>query len=241
MQPYARNLGVILDSQLNMEKHISNICRTAYAYIRNISRIRRFLSRSDTEKLMHAFITSRLDSCNSLLVGLPASTLKPLARVQNCAARVVFRARKSEHITPILKELHWLPVDYRIQFKVLLLTFKSLYGSAPKYLCDLISWYEPKRNLRSASLFQLAETYVRGSKASFRGRAFQHCAPALWNRLPLHVRSCKTIVSFKSSLKTFLFNEAFYKVSFYFLFSFCFLCFHFLFCSLIYCFIFLLF
>lgn len=76
-----------------------------------------------TEKLMHAFITSRLDSCNPLLVGLIATTLKPLARVQNCAARVVLMARNSEHITPILKVLHWLPVDYRIQFKGLLLFY----------------------------------------------------------------------------------------------------------------------
>ena len=107
----ARNLGVIFDSSLNMKSHISNICKTSYSYIRSIRKIRKFLSRSDAEKLVHAFISSRLDCCKSLLAELPSKdTIKTLQLVQNAAARVVTRARRYDHITPILKGLHWLPI-----------------------------------------------------------------------------------------------------------------------------------
>ena len=199
-----------------METHISNICKSCFCHLRSISRIRKSLSQSDTEKLVHALISSRLDSCNSLLAGLPSSRLKPLVRVQNAAARLVVRARKFDHVTPILQKLHWLPIEYRLNYKVLLMVYKSLYGLAPDYLCELINWYSPSRNLRSGFQFLTEQKSVkmcrsgnRNSKSMFKDRAFEHLGPKLFNNLPLSVRSSENVNIFKSRLKTFLFKTAF--------------------------------
>ncbi len=112
-------------------------------------KIRCFVSSQDLEKLVHAFITSRVDYCNGLLTGLPKKTIRQLQLIQNAAARILTRTRKSEHITPVLGSLHWLPVTFRIDFKVLLLVYKSLNGLGPKYIADMLTEYKPNRPLRS--------------------------------------------------------------------------------------------
>jgi hypothetical protein len=98
----ARNIGVLMDSTLYMEQHVANICKTCFYHLRNISRIRKYLSRKSAETLVHALITSRLDFCNSLLFGLPDYIIERLQKVQNSAARVVTLTRKYDHIRPIL-------------------------------------------------------------------------------------------------------------------------------------------
>ena len=134
----ARNIGIVYDTFVSMENHVTAICKAGFYHLRNISRIRKYMSRHTTEILVHAFITSRLDFCNSLLYGLPKQTLMRLQHVQNVAARIVTLAAKREHISPVLYELHWLPVQERIVFKILLMTFKCLNGLAPSYLSELI-------------------------------------------------------------------------------------------------------
>ena len=99
--------------------------KSAFFHIRNISRIRKFLSVNSTEALVHAFVTCRLDNCNTLLYGLPNYLVHRLQLAQNCAARLILCGHKYDHVTPFLKELHWLPVEQRIIFKILLPTFKS--------------------------------------------------------------------------------------------------------------------
>ncbi len=101
------------------------------------------------KKLVHAFMTSRLDYCNALLGGCPASSINKLQIVQNAAARVLTRSRKYDHITPILQSLHWLPIKFRISYKILLLAYKALNDLAPAYLTNLLSRYNPTRSLRS--------------------------------------------------------------------------------------------
>ena len=128
------NLGVIFDKQLNMEAHVKSLCRSCMFYLRNISNIRRLLSYKIEEQLIHAFVTSRLDYCNSLLSGLPSSTICQLQRVQNIAARILTCTKKYDHITPILQHLHWLPVRERIIFKIMLLTYRGVNGMAPTYI-----------------------------------------------------------------------------------------------------------
>ena len=105
----------------------------------NIRRIRKYLSKECTETLIHAFISSCLDYCNSLLYGLPACQIQKLQRVQNSAARLVFEESKFCHITPLLRALHWLPVAYQIVFKISLLTFKAIHKLAPTYISELVS------------------------------------------------------------------------------------------------------
>ena len=120
--------------------NITKTCRSAFFHLHNIRRVRKYLSIESAEKLVHAFITSRLDYCNSLLYGLPHCALTKLQRVQNAAARVLYLAPRFCHITPILYELHWLPVTFRIEFKVIIITHKAIYGTAPNYLSSLVNF-----------------------------------------------------------------------------------------------------
>ena len=133
-----RNLGVWLDSNLSMSSHIAKICSFVLYHLYNIRRIRKYLSREATETLVHALVTSRLDYCNSVLYNLPAYQIKKIQRVQNTAARLIYRLSKFCHITPVLRELHWLPVNSWIQFKISVITFKVLHGLAPMNLNDLV-------------------------------------------------------------------------------------------------------
>ena len=114
--------------------------------------IRKHLSRNSTETLIHAFVSSRLDYCNSLLYGLPQAQIDKIQRVQNAAARLIFKQLKFSHITPVLYQLHWLAIKYRIEFKILLFTFKAIHGMAPDYICKLISRKSSTRHsLRSTA------------------------------------------------------------------------------------------
>ncbi len=161
-----KNLGVILDSNLPFENHISHVTKTAFFHLRNIAKLRNMLPVSDSEKLVHAFMTSRLDYCNALLAGCPASSQV----VQNAAARLLTRSRKYDHITPILRSLHWLPIKFRISYKILLLIYKAFNGLAPAYLTSLISRYNPSRSLRSQNFGLLVVPRI--AKSTKGGRAF---------------------------------------------------------------------
>ena len=202
-----KNLGVIFDQDMSFNLHIKQVCRTAFFHLRNIVKIRNILSQSDAEKLVHAFVTSRLDYCNSLLSGCPNNSLRNLQLIQNAAARVLTRTSKRDHISPVLASLHWLPVKSRIEFKILLLTYKTVNGQAPSYLKDLIVPYHPNRALRSETAGLLVVPRV--SRSRMGGRAFSYQAPLLWNQLPLWVREADTLSTFKIKLKTFLFDKAY--------------------------------
>ena len=107
------------------------ISRTTFFHLRNIAKIRHILSQQDAEKLVHAFVTSRLDYCNSLFSGCPNTILKTLRLIQNAAVRVLTRSNTRDHISPILASLHWLPVKFRVQFKILVFTYKASHGQSP--------------------------------------------------------------------------------------------------------------
>ena len=145
--PEVRNLGVILDSTLSYQSHIKSITKSAFFHLKNISRLRASLSDSVAETLTHSFISSRLDYCNGLLFGLPNTTLDRLQYVQNSAARVLTRTKPWQHITPTLKRLHWLPLKFQINYKLLLLTYKALHALAPQYLSKLLSDCSPEREI----------------------------------------------------------------------------------------------
>ena len=157
--------------------------------------------------VVHALVTSRLDNCNAILYGLPQSLLNKVQRVQNMAARVLSGSRKFDHITPVLRSLHWLPIIQRIKYKILLLSFKCLHNQAPIYLVELIEQYRPSRALRSGSDGLL--TIPKSRTRSFGDRSFSRAAPRLWNSLPKNIRLLSSLSKFKSELKTYLFSEHF--------------------------------
>ena len=164
------------------------------------------MSTEDLQKRIHAFITSKLNYCNGLLTGLPKQTLRKLQLVQNAAARVLTKTKKFDHITPILKSLHWLPVGQRIDFKIMLLTYKSLHGLGPKYLTDMLPLHQPSRPLRSSetNLLIIPRVNTKHGKAGF-----SYYATNSWNKLPEDLRLAPTLSTFKTRLKTFMFAIAF--------------------------------
>lgn len=205
--PVVKNLGVFLDSSFRFEKQVSSVVRASFFQLRLLAKAKPYLPLKGLETAIHALITSRLDYCNSLYVGLEQSTLRRLQLVQNAAARLLTGTRKRDHITPVLSALHWLPVQFRIDFKLLLIVFKVLNGLAPSYLVDLLHYHTPSRALRSSNQMLLD---VPRARLKTRGdRAFAVAAPRLWNSLPAHIRSAQTLAIFKSLLKTHLFSLAF--------------------------------
>ncbi|TWW55907.1 hypothetical protein D4764_09G0009570 [Takifugu flavidus] len=202
-----KNLGVTFDQNISFNSHIKTVSRSAFFHLRNITRIRKLLTRHDAEKLVHAFVTSRLDYCNSLLSGCPNNSSRSLQLIQNAAARVLTGIDKRDHITPVMASLHWLPVKFRIIFKTLLLSYKVLRGLAPSYLEELVIPYQPNRPLRSQKAGLLVVPRV--SRSRMGGRAFSYQAPLLWNQLPVQVREADSIATFKIRLKTYLFEKAY--------------------------------
>ena len=202
-----RDIGVTLDRHLNMETHVGLMCRNAYLQLRRLATLRRYMDSATLEHLVHAFVTSRLDYGNGLLCGLPQTQIARLQRVQNSAARILTGTRRTDHITPVLHSLHWLPVAARIKYKVLLMTFKCVNNIAPSYLCELVNPYVPNRDLRSDNLCLLRVPFTSSHRCA--SSSFSHVAPSLWNQLPLCIRNIDSISVFKSRLKTFLFTQQF--------------------------------
>ena len=175
----------------------SNIVRTASFHIRNIGKMRKYLNSHATEQIVHSVVVSRLDMGNSLWIGLPRTQIERLQRIQNSAARVITLSKKSSHITPILQELHWLPVSCRIVYKLLLFVFKSLKDSAPAFIDDLLEPYNPPRKLHSDNY--LSPLIDSKSNRSWGDRSFSHAAPRLWNQLPSSVKSLVSLIQFKKT------------------------------------------
>ena len=179
----------------------------AFFHLRNSSKIRPVLARHSAEVVINALVSSHLDYCNVLFSGLPISTTRRLQLVQNSAARLLTKTSRFCHITPVLASLHWLPIQARADFKVLLLTYKALNGLAPSYLTELLSSYIPSHSLRSLSSNLLVIPSI--NKKSAGGRAFSYRAPFLWNGLPLDIKEATSTAIFKSCLKTYLFTQYF--------------------------------
>ena len=201
-----RDLGAVFDMHMTMVPHVNVLAQSVRYHIRNIGKIRRFLHRDSCEKIVHAFVTSRLDLNNVLLGGLPDDTVAKLHKCQNIAARVVTHTRIRDHIKPVLMRLHWLPVEQRIQYKLLIQVYKALNGLVPEYIADLLQEYVPTRTLRSAGAHLLLEPKTA---TRWGARAFSKAAPVLWNALPSTIRTAHSLASFKLGRKTYLFKAAF--------------------------------
>ena len=170
-----------------------------------IGKIRDVLDDKSVQTLVCQLVTSRLDYCNSLLAGIPAVQTTRIQYVQNTAARIVSRCSRRDHISPVIRSLHWLPISERVKFKTLTLTFKAL-RQGPPYLSELVTRYVPGRSLRSQSDNLLVEPST--SLKAYGDRAFTKYSVRLWNKLPSSLREdTLSFQSFKRNVKTFLFNQ----------------------------------
>ena len=189
---------------------INKTCSAGFFHLRNINRIKKFLSPELTESLIPYFITNKLDYCNSLLYGVPNSDLVKLQRIQNAAARLISNSDRFCHITPVLRDPHWLPIKLCIQYKILLITFKALHNLAPSYVKELITLKRStKYTLRSDNSLLLSVPATRSFK-TLGDRTFSYSSPYFWNRLPSYIRNLKSLQP-KSHLKTHLFKCHFYS------------------------------
>ena len=204
--PTIKNLGIVFDRSMSMSAHVNSIIKSVNFHLRNIYRIRSFITFDSCHHLARSLVLSRLDYANSLLYGISSTDKKRLQTLQNRAARIVFRVNRRHPSAPLRNELHWLPVDSRIVFKLMLLTFKSFHGLLPPYLFELLPAYRPLRqNLRSGDDHTLLQ--IPRTKLSAGDKCFSVFAPRLWNSLPKHIRQCASIFTFKKALKTHLFPQ----------------------------------
>lgn len=150
-------------------------------HLRAFRHIRQYLDQRTANTVACSIVASRLDYCNSLLYNTSQSNLHRLQRMQNSIARVVVRDKRSDHITPVLKNLHWLPIKERINYKIALITHRAYYDRSPEYLSNLIPKYQPARELRSATQVRLAKP--SGLKSSLGAQSFSVAAERIWNSL----------------------------------------------------------
>ena len=188
-----------LKDLVSFDHHTKYLCKSLVCHFRNLFKIRKYLNKESAAKFVYAFITSKLDYCNSLFYGLPNYQLRKLQLLQNMAARFVSGARNFDYIRPILVKLHCLPISYRVVFKLLSQVFKALNGIGPRYLVELLKCQSHSRTLRSNSLELLLQQ--KSNTKTYGDRAFSTCAPRLWNNIPLDTHKSNNVCTFTKNLK----------------------------------------
>ena len=200
-----RNLGSFFDNEMKMHTHVHYILKCGYYQLRQLNVIRRCLTSKTATTLIVSIIFSKLDYCNALLYGIPDGLLTKLQKLQNACARFVTKRRKFDSISDALRELHWLPVRARIEFKILVWVYKCLNGNAPVYLVSLLSLPEQSRSRREVHRHNLK--VPRTTRKYGGDRAFCVAGPKLWNELPYDVKQCSSLSQFRKKLKTYLFTQ----------------------------------
>jgi len=196
-------LGVTLDRRLTFDDHVSAVARSCNYHARVIRHVRQLLTVDLAQTLACSLILSSIDYCNAVLHGAPSGTIQKLQRVQNNAARVILQVPRRSHANSLLQELHWLPVEQRITYKLAVLTYKIRQTPVSEYLSRHITTRSSTRSLRSSSAPLL---HVPFRQTSFGKHSFSTIAPAVWNSLPVSLQNCDTLTLFKSRLKAHLFS-----------------------------------
>jgi hypothetical protein len=205
-----RDLGIYIDSDLSMSTHVSRTVSTCFASLRQLRSIRRSVTMSVLRSLVASLVLTKLDFGSATLSGLPAQQLNTLQSVLNAAARLVCSARKFDHITPLLSDLHWLRIPERIAYRLSVLVYRCQHGQAPTYLVNelqRVADIESRRRLRSASTATL--NVPTTNCVTIGDRAFPAAAARAWNGLPPTVTSAPSLPVFKKHLKTELFGRSF--------------------------------
>jgi len=183
-----RDLGVLLDNELSMKRHIGKVASVCFYQLRRLRQVRRILGADVVARLVSAFVLTRLDYCNSVLANLPDSTIAPLQRVQNAAARLVKGLGPRDHITSALRELHWLPVRHRITYKLCILMHLIHIGQSPSYLADLVTATAdiPSRADKGLRSVKTHRYETATTELKFGERSFSYAGPDAWNSLPAY-------------------------------------------------------
>ena len=223
LNPEIKSLGVHLDQNLNMKKHISDVKKYCIGQLRSWRKITEFLNEEVRLMLVKQLLLSKIDYNNSLLIGIPNSAINGLQFIINCAIRFIYNLHYHEHVTPFIVKSHILPVKYRIDFKICLMVYNCMHCLAPSYLQHLLKWNTPThsvipvpdktlchsgfkpRTTQDPSLLVIPTDF--GNRTKYRSRSFSHYAPRCWNKLPYDIRSCDCKETFKTKLKTYLFQE----------------------------------
>jgi len=197
-----RNLGVLIDEQLSMDTNARQCAKTCFFHLRRIRQLHRYVDCETLYMLVRALVLSRLDYCNSLFASSFKSRIKRLQRVQDAAARLLCNAPPRAHASSLRKQLHWLPVSNRIQYKLCTIMFDVQHDRAPEYIMDLCVPCQDSR-LRSAARGNFE---VRGTKLKLTAGDFSVAGPHHYNTLPTLLRQAGLRVTFCSKLKTDFFS-----------------------------------
>ena len=204
---HVRNLGFVMDKLLKNGSHINKITSSCYCTLRNIAKIRPSLDTKSAQLITQALVTSRLDYCNTLLAGSSKYQIDKLQRIQNISCRLICNINRYDHVSPAMRNLHWLKITERIVYKLCLLVYKCRNNLAPKYLTELLPSRTSSRPLRSTHSVNITETYFKNSQC--QSSSFSSAGPRAWNSLPTRVKTAQSLNSFKSLLKTHLFTTSY--------------------------------
>ena len=202
-----RNLGAIFDNKMKLISHVNTVCQKAHNELRNIGKIPKYLSQETKEIIVHAFVTTRFDYFNSLLYGMPDYIIKQLHILLNAAARIITNLGKYDHITDAMKKLHWLPIESRIQYKVLVRVHACVHTIAPPYLCSLLTSYVPSREMRLSGKLILHQPIP--NMVTYGKRSFAYGGPRLWNNFDKNLRKIVSPETFKRELERHLYKSVY--------------------------------
>ena len=195
-----KDLGIRIDEHLTFEPQVMALKKDCFRLIRNVIKRRFLFNQTQLKLIINSIIVCKLDYCNALYCGISDCLIQQLQLIQNAAAKAIVGLYKYDHLGNTLKELHWLPISYRIKFKVLLLVYKCINGMGPVYLTSMFKFANFTHNI------QLIEPRIL---SQYGERSFQKAGPKMWNELPLDIKTCNSLESFKVALKTYLFTKAF--------------------------------
>ena len=205
-----RDLGVQIRSDTGIMDQVKTVVRSCFYQLRQLKVIKRSLNYNFLRDAAYALVLSRIDYCNSLYANSPSSMLQPMQVIINAAARIVSGRSKFHSVKDYVRDnLHWLPIQQRIKFKLCILVFKALHGMAPPYISDMCVKLELTKNYPRLRSVNNCDIFVPRYKNNYASRAFHIAGPLAYNSLPSDIKTCNVFTSFRQKLKTQLFREAY--------------------------------